>query len=122
MMSLPTLVEPVKTIWFQGCSANAAATSGPPCTTASTWGSKRLATASASTWAVRGAISEGLSTARLPAANAQASGDSKVNRGAFQVPMMPITPLGWYLTQAVAPNMSKGLTLGRSESPSQSLR
>ena len=51
--------------------------------------------------------------ARLPAANTLDKGDNNVNKGAFQVPMMPTTPLGWYLTQAVAPNASKGTTLGR---------
>jgi hypothetical protein len=63
--------------------------------------------------AVRGATSLGLSTARLPAANTLASGANSVNRGAFQVPMMPTTPLGWNFTQAVAPNWSKGATLAR---------
>ena len=62
---------------------------------------------------MRGAISDGLSTARLPAASTLASGDSKVYSGAFQVPMMPTTPFGWYCTQAVAPKASNGAKLGR---------
>ena len=109
----PTEVEPVKTRWPQGWALKAAATSGPPCTTASSLGSKASATAWATSCAVRGTISLGLSTARLPAANTLASGANKVKSGAFHVPMMPTTPLGWNFTKAVAPNWSNGATLAR---------
>ena len=53
-----------------------------------------------------GTISEGLRTARFPAPRAQASGLRRVKRGAFQVPMMPMEPFGWYETYAVAPSWS----------------
>ena len=101
---LPTAVEPVNTRWSQGWALKAAAISGPPSTTASSVRSKASATACATSAAVRGTISLGLSTARLPAASTLASGANKVNNGAFQVPMMPTTPLGWNFTKAVAPN------------------
>ena len=113
MMSLPTLVAPVKTKWFQACLENSAETSGPPSTTDNSSGLKNSATACCSNSAVRGAISDGFKTARLPAAKTLDNGDNRVNKGAFHVPIMPTTPLGWYFTQAVAPKLSKGCTLGR---------
>ena len=109
----PTAVEPVNTRWAQGWALNSVATSTPPLTSATTSGAKCSASAAASTAAVRGAISDGFSMARLPAASTLASGENRVYRGAFQVPMMPTTPFGWYCTQAVAPKPSNGATLGR---------
>ncbi|MNT61437.1 hypothetical protein D3C72_1990860 [compost metagenome] len=67
--SLPTGVLPVNTRWSNGCALTAAAMSGPPVTTPTTSGSSSSAQAAASTAAVRGAISEGLRIARLPAAS-----------------------------------------------------
>ena len=89
-----TAVLPVKTKWSKGCAVNAWAKSASPSTTATSSGSNISPKARASTLAVSGTTSEGLRMARLPAASTQASGLSRVNSGAFQVPMMPIEPLG----------------------------
>ncbi|MNG17541.1 hypothetical protein D3C84_1015350 [compost metagenome] len=93
--TLPMAVLPVNTRWSKGWRVTASAISAPPTATPTTKGSKCSAQAAASTAAVRGAISEGLRIARLPAASTKANGLSRVNSGAFQVPMMPTEPLGW---------------------------
>jgi len=104
--ALPTWVLPVNTMWSKGCEVKISPKSGPPVTTPTSSGSNMSTTASATTWAVHDTTSEGLRMARFPAASALASGLNRVNSGAFQVPMMPTVPLGWYITQAWAPSWS----------------
>ena len=70
----PVPVPPVKTRWSQGCAANAAATSGPPCTTRAMPGPSASATICASSAAVRGVASAGFTAIRLPAASASTAG------------------------------------------------
>ena len=70
----PTAVEPVKNRWSKGSSENARATSTPPVTTANSSGANCPATSLASSCAVCGVNSLGLSSTRLPAASAVALG------------------------------------------------
>ena len=93
MIFLPTAELPVNIRWSKGRWLNSTPTSTPPVTTATIRGSSSFAKTDASTSAVLGVTSEGLSIARLPAANTQANGESNVYKGAFHVPIMPTLPL-----------------------------
>jgi len=70
----PTAVEPVKIRWSKGSRLNSAATSGPPCTTSTSSAANQKATSRASSALNCGVISDGLTSTRLPAASATASG------------------------------------------------
>ncbi|KAG1438321.1 hypothetical protein G6F57_019903 [Rhizopus arrhizus] len=72
----PTAVEPVNSRWSSGSEDTAAATSAPPCTTATRSGGNTLASRSARKALVRGVCSEGFSSTWLPAAMAVAKGTS----------------------------------------------
>jgi len=72
--SLPTVVEPVKTMWSNGSAQNAAATDAPPLHTCATVSSYAALTSLPRIAAVAGAYSLGLIMTELPAANADASG------------------------------------------------
>src|SRR5574337_886202 len=71
-----TAVEPVNSRWSNGSATNAAATSVPPCTTATRSDGNTSASTSASSADVRGVYSEGFSITWLPAASASTSGTS----------------------------------------------
>jgi hypothetical protein len=68
---------------------------------------------SASRSEVRGVSSDGLSSARLPAANTPASGPNERLIGKFQGLMMPTTPSGWYSTRACTPGIPASCASGR---------
>ena len=84
------------------------ATSTPPVTTENSSGSKNCGTALANHSEVCGDKSEGLAMTRLPAAKTPAKGAKIMNKGPFQVPAMPTTPLGWNRNSARAPNRLNG--------------
>jgi hypothetical protein len=71
----PTAVDPVKNRWSNG-SPQIRRHIGVTSTTANSSGAKWRATSSASSALVRGVISLGLSSTRLPAASAVAAGPS----------------------------------------------
>ena len=70
----PTRPPPVKKMWSNCCSIRAAATAPSPLTTCTTSAEKACGMERASSSAVLGACSDGLSTAVLPAARALTSG------------------------------------------------
>ena len=61
---------------------------------------------------VRGVSSDGLMSARLPAASTPASGLKARLMGKFQGLMMPTTPRGWYWIRACMPGVGAGCSSG----------
>ena len=97
-------VAPVNTRWSNGSPANSWPASDPPMTTATSSAENTLANISAIRAEVAGVNSDGLIMARLPAARTPASGVKVKFTGKFHGLMIPITPLGWNRTSALAPN------------------
>ncbi|MNF94862.1 hypothetical protein D3C84_775830 [compost metagenome] len=97
MMRLPVGTLPVKaSLSMPGCSASGAPASGPrPVTRFSTpAGSPALSAIRASSRAVSGVSSEGLSTMQQPAARAGATFQAAISIGKFQGMIAPATPTG----------------------------
>ena len=85
----------------------ARASASPPTATVTRSGSKVAATISASRSAQRGVNSDGLTITRLPAASMSTIGPTDRSKGKFHGTMFPMTPLGWYSTNALAvPNIA----------------
>ena len=95
-MSLPTAVEPVKaTLSMSGSRTSAAPVAPSPGTIATTpGGSSASWMISASSSAVSGVVSAGLSTAVLPQASAGASFQAAISSGKFQGTICAATPSG----------------------------
>ena len=93
---LPTSVEPVNaTLLTSGCATSAAPAVPSPVRTLTTpGGSPACWHTSASSSAVSGVVSAGLSTQVLPAARAGASFQAAIRSGKFQGITWPATPSG----------------------------
>ena len=94
-MILPTSVEPVKATLSTGDSTSAAPVSPAPVTMFTTpGGSSASWITSASSSAVSGVVSAGLSTAVFPVASAGASFQAAISSGKFHGMIWPATPSG----------------------------
>ena len=95
-MSFPTPVEPVKaTLSMSGSRTSVAPAEPSPGTIDTTpGGSSASWRISASSRAVRGVVSAGLSTEVLPQASAGASFQAAINSGKFQGTIWAATPSG----------------------------
>ena len=95
-MILPTSVEPVKAILStSACSTIACPIAGPPARMLTTPGGRSAsATISASSSAVSGVVSAGLSTTVLPQASAGAIFHAAISSGKFHGMTCPATPSG----------------------------
>ncbi len=95
-MILPTSVEPVNAILsMPSCSTIACPIAGPPARMFTTPGGRSAsAMISASTSAVSGVVSAGLSTTVLPQASAGAIFHAAISSGKFHGMTCPATPSG----------------------------
>ncbi|MNN29631.1 hypothetical protein D3C81_1432430 [compost metagenome] len=115
MIRLPVGTLPVKaSLSIPGCSANGAPASLPsPGTTFSTpAGSPALSAIRASSRAVNGVSSDGLSTMQQPAANAGATFQAAISIGKFHGMIAPATPIGSFLATEL--KRSSASATGRS--------
>ncbi|MNO61746.1 hypothetical protein D3C76_524010 [compost metagenome] len=105
---LPMLVAPVNSRWSNGCEQNAWPVSGPPVITATSSSANTERIMRAISSEVFGVNSEGLIITRLPAARAPARPLKARFTGKFHGLTMPITPSGWYSTQASPRSVWRG--------------
>ncbi len=117
---LPTVVDPVKTIFATpGCSTSALPVTGPA--PGSTWkrcsGSPATRASSASRRAVSGVVSAGLRMTALPAASAGAVPQAAIGIGKFQGAMIPTTPSGSRIVMSRPPGTGIWCPVSRSTPP-----